>query len=427
MGNSNSLLDDTKILDETKPVGFYIKNWALNNYQINPEMVKKSSDKSIFKNLLKKRACCTGQATIGIDLPYITETSKISIKNIQVQIFEDTNLITDDLCTMVYKEIPSTILKSFKYTNEREKANRTSNSDACTTLYDTHTYSLSKQLQENRKQYLPNLYESAYGPSTNKDDTTNPFRDLNCINSVYELYPDKFQAPSMSIQAIAQTNDARCNNLGQIAWKVADEAIKGPICVNTINVGGGISSSDGADLKLNQSCSASSTTNVNTQNNTVTAPTAPVTSQPAATTQPATTTQPAPATSQPAATTSSTSTTSSKPAPVTTQPAATTSSTSTTSSKPAPVTTQPAPVTTQPAPVTTQPAPNSIYNQPVPSTTTTNVSSKPAPSTTLNQQSIQTTEETSTIINYKLYIAIGFYLYFICIIFLIIVFLINKK
>jgi hypothetical protein len=74
----------------------------------------------------------------------------------------------------------------------------------------------------------------------------------------------------MSIQALTQTNDARCNNLGQIAWKVADEAIKGPICVNTINVGGGISSSDGADLKLNQSCSASSTTNTNVQNNTVT-------------------------------------------------------------------------------------------------------------------------------------------------------------
>ncbi len=394
MGNK-LLHPTTKILDENKPLNFYIKNWALQNYQINPKMAQ--TDKIFFKDILKKRACCTGQPTIGIDLPYyIDETKGIGISNVKLKIFENSDAITTEQCTFITDE--DNKQENFKYTSEPGKTNTTSNSDACKMLYRDSTYSLSKQLQENRKQYLPNLYESAYGPSTNKDDTTNPFRDLNCINSVYKLYPTKFSSPGMTDDQLAQSNDPRCSNSGKEAWKETDAQIKGPICVNVINVGGGISSSDGADLKLNQSCSASSTTNTNTQNNTVTAP---VTSQPApVTTQPATTTtQPAPVTTQPATTT--------------TQQATTTTQQATTTSQPATTTSQPAPVTTQQAPVTTQP--------------TTSTSSKPAPSTTLNQQSIQTTEETSTIINYKLYIAIGFYLYFICIIFLIIVFLINKK
>ncbi len=390
MGNK-LLHPTTKILDENKPLNFYIKNWALQNYQINPKMAQ--TDKIFFKDILKKRACCTGQPTIGIDLPYyIDETKGIGISNVKLKIFENSDAITTEQCTFITDEYNKQ--EEFKYTSKPGDTNTTSYKGGCKMLYRDSTYSLSKQLQENRKQYLPNLYESAYGPSTNKDDTTNPFRDLNCINSVYKLYPTKFSSPGMTDDQLAQSNDPRCSNSGQQAWKETNAQITGPICVNVMNVGGSISSSDGADLKLNQSCSASSTTNTNTQNNTVTAPPAPVTSQPATTT-----TQPAPVTTQ--------------PAPVTTQPTTTT--------------TQPAPVTTQPTTSTSsKPAPNTIYNQPVPSTTT-NVSSKPAPSTTLNQQSIQTTEETSTIINYKLYIAIGFYLYFICIIFLIIVFLINKK
>jgi len=274
MGNT-LLNSNTKILDERKPVGFYIKNWALKNYQINPKMA--SNDKMFFKDVLKKRACCTGQSIIGIDLPYYIEnTKKIGISNVKLKIFENSDAITTENCTFVIDEYDTR--DYFKYTSAPNLSITTSNSNACKLLYKDSNNSLRNQLQQNRKQYLPSLYETAYGPNSNKDDNTNPFSDLNCINSVYELYPDKFQAPSMSIQALAQTNDARCNNLGQIAWKVADEAIKGPICVNTINVGGGISSSDGADLKLNQSCSASSTTN--TQNTTVAAPPPPVAPKP---------------------------------------------------------------------------------------------------------------------------------------------------
>ncbi len=415
MGNK-LLHPTTKILDENKPLNFYIKNWALQNYQINPKMAQ--TDKIFFKDILKKRACCTGQPTIGIDLPYyIDETKGIGISNVKLKIFENIDAITTEQCKFITDQYNKQ--EEFKYTSKPGDTNTTSYSDACKMLYRDSTYSLSKQLQENRKQYLPNLYESAYGPSTNKDDTTNPFRDLNCINSVYKLYPTKFSSPGMTDDQLAQSNDPRCSNSGKEAWKETDAQIKGPICVNVMNVGGGISSSDGADLKLNQSCSASSTTNTNTQNNTVTAP---VTSQPApVTTQPATTTtQPAPVTTQPATTTTQQATTTTQQATTTSQPATTTTQQATTTTQQATTTSQPATTTSQPAPVTTQQAP--VTTQP-----TTSTSSKPAPSTTLNQQSIQTTEETSTIINYKLYIAIGFYLYFICIIFLIIVFLINKK
>jgi hypothetical protein len=391
MGNSTSLLDDTRILDETKPVGFYIKNWALNNYQINPEMVKKSNDKAIFKNLLKKRACCTGQSTIGIDLPFINDIKKIGIKNVEVQIFEDTNLITDDICTMVFKEIPSPILKNFKYTSKREDSKRSSNSDACKMLYVGHTYSLSKQLQENRKQYLPSLYQSAYGPYSNKDNA-NPFKDLNCINSVYQLSYDNLKATDsttpLSAQTLAQTNDPRCNNNGQIAWKYADESIEGPICVNTMNITGAVTSSDGAELKLNQGCTANVQNNSNVQNNTVTPapePTTPAVSTPAPNTAPAVSI-PAPAVSIPAPAVS-------KPAP--------------TVSKPAPAVSKPAPAVTIPAPAVSKPAP----------TVTIPAVSKPAP----------VTSTTSSILDYKIYIAAGGCLYCICIIFLIIIFLINKK
>ena len=377
----NTLLNtNTKILDEKKPVGLYVRNWALNNYQINPKMASK--DNIFFKDILKKRACCTGQSIIGIDLPYhIANTNKIGISNVKLKIFNNSDEITNENCTFITDQYNTK--DNFKYTSLPNASITTSNSSSCKLLYKDSDNSLRNQLLENRKQYLPSLYETAYGPNSNKDDNTNPFSDLNCISSVYELYPDKFQAPSMSIQALTQTNDARCNNLGQIAWKVADEAIKGPICVNTINVGGGISSSDGADLKLNQSCSASSTTNTNVQNNTV-APPAQQTPAPV----PAPVSKPAP---EPAPV--------SKPEPV---------------SKPAP---EPAPApepTPEPAPA---PAP-----EPTPEPAQqTQALVTPDPS----QQT--TTITTTRTVDYKLYVAAGGCLYCVCIIFVILLLVMNKK
>jgi hypothetical protein len=388
MGNT-LLHPNTKILDEKKPVGAYIKNWALNNYQINPQMA--SIDKIFFKDLLKKRACCTGQSIIGIDLPYYIENTKnIGISNVKLKIFDNSDAITNENCTFITDEYNTK--ENFKYTSEPNKSVTTSNSNACKLLYKNSNNSLSRQLQENRKKYLPSLYESAYGPNSNKDDNTNPFSDLNCINSVYELYPDKFQAPSMSIQGIAQTNDARCNNLGQIAWKVADEAIKGPICVNTINVGGGISSSDGADLKLNQSCSASSTTNTNTQNNTVAPP--PVTQAPVPQAAPPPVTQaPVPPPPTPAPTPQA------APTPAPTPP--------------------PTPAPTPPEPV---PEPAQQTQAPVPEPEPEQQTQAPVPA----QQTSEVTTTTTTT-NYKLYIAAGGCLYCVCIILLILLFLMNKK
>lgn len=272
MGNIISTADGE--LDTSTDLGRFIKDYALNEIAIDARQVSNPTEYldvnkrtllPISKNLLKKRACCTGQTKIPISLPAIDPvTKKLESVTILIPVFDKESDINDANCTLPYRNNEN---RNYKFTNNSTMFVE-SNSDACAELYEQQLCPAVRNIRnKNFKDRNSKLYGQYPDKVTGNFKTNNAFVDCNCENSFYKNLTPTEQAaiksniPMVSPDTMAQTLDIRCNSFPQITWKRGDVRAKN-LCVNTV-VAGAISASDQANLGIKQSCSTSSTETTN--------------------------------------------------------------------------------------------------------------------------------------------------------------------
>jgi hypothetical protein len=265
----NIISTDNGTLDTSTDLGKFIRDYALNDYALDARQVEDPTTfldvnnrilKPIAKNMLKKRACCTGQLKMGIPLPAIDPaTFMLESVNVDIPIFEKDNDINQQTCTLPYRPGEN---RNYKYTTN-DTSYIQSKDDSCTELYEQQ---LCPSVRNIRDKNYTARFDKLYGPYEDKAigsfKKQNAFKDCNCENSFYknlsatELSSLNVSQPQVSTDVMAQTLDLRCNLLPLEAWKKTDSRMKN-LCVNSISTGN-ISAKDQANLSLNQSCSTNS-------------------------------------------------------------------------------------------------------------------------------------------------------------------------
>jgi hypothetical protein len=253
----------------------YIYNWALNSYKID--------DRNMYsKDVLKKRACCTGNSIIGLEFPS----------------YVDKNIITTNVRFEVFKNDPKSDECKFIYDNNNNIGSffrpydiqTNSNTESCKKFYATNKNSFCSYILNNRRLNTKfklsdnpsSLDETIYGSLINKDLNNiidnNAYVDCNCQNAPAVLYNYSTQyktntGNALSNDEIAHNTDNSCKQAisGTKAYIVQD-MISNQLCINVATVGN-ITVKEGAsnnNFKIQQSCNQSSTTNTNTNTDTKT-------------------------------------------------------------------------------------------------------------------------------------------------------------
>jgi hypothetical protein len=106
MGNTVSELGSIK---QDTVLGNYIKDWALNDYNPDP------NNSNLYKYSLKKRACCTKQREMPISLPDV-ENNKIILTSVNIPVFKNDAEINSTNCEIIVGT-NATDTKDFTYTN----------------------------------------------------------------------------------------------------------------------------------------------------------------------------------------------------------------------------------------------------------------------------------------------------------------------
>ena len=305
----------------------YIHNWAINEYSVHPE-----AKGNLYKNILKKRACCLRKVKSAIGLPGINTKGNIEQYKVNIRIFADEKDITDGGCSNlgVVTDSDSSYLGQINRTDLPAK-------ETCQTFFPL----FCNYVRENRSNYLNKYTDQLYGPNPDDDATgstgnVNSFVDCNCENSMLKIYAAIYKPEAASIPKYVQTADPRCNSSKSDCYIKQEESYK-DLCINIATVGDvSFVNAANANLKLNQTCNINTGT-VGTAAPAVTTPvvTTPVVTTPAVTTPavttPALTTKPVTtAVTTPALTTKPVSTSTIPTAPaVTTKPAVPSSAVST--------------------------------------------------------------------------------------------------
>ncbi len=241
MGNSITKQDDAEINDDNI-LGKYIKKWAEEDYNPFPK-----TNKTIYKNSLKKRACCTKQKSVPISLPDV-ENNKIILSAVSIPIFSDIKEITEENCTFDRKQ--------FKYTaDDNGSVIAGSNANGCADLYGGLCDKIIEDRQRNKNYSQYNQYYSVYGDDVKGDAYTkiNPYVDCNCKNSILVQESSNFKfKTSFDVDTLAQSNDPRCSGQPGATYKTAIKKI-GNVCIQNMGTGN-ISAEQQADLKLSQTC-----------------------------------------------------------------------------------------------------------------------------------------------------------------------------
>jgi len=290
----NTIVKDDLLLNTDTDLGKFIQNWALNNYTIHPEA---KGDK--FKDSLKKRACCTWSPTVGIGIAGVndlTKPTKIDQYRVNIAPFngdngkpsKSPNVINSSNCKLDDDTGPA---QNFYQDNADKKF--INSQAACANFYKKSTSGASKPegfadyvlrnrsnddtfplntRDVNLKTDTSKLYSTPLGnqilgltPDLGSDSVQgnnggklNPYPDVNCINSVYQVHSALFkdaQGNQIDPQKLAQTNDSKCTLNSTIAWKGTDSSVSS-ICFNMLSVGGNISAADAGAVDLKQSCNA---------------------------------------------------------------------------------------------------------------------------------------------------------------------------
>ena len=256
IANNNGEMHDL-VLNE------FIQKWALNEYNNNLSIDNISNIR--FKNLLKKRACCTKQTRVPIAIPSInTNTGKIEYSSVFIPVFSSVKDITPEACTFEPTIINGVQENKIYY--HKDNFGFIISDVNCEPIYK----GLCEKVKTDRSIYN-NVIEKIYGPYPDTKDVTdksdinkeNQYIDCNCKNSIYfsDIINVSANSQNVNPDSLAQTLDTRCAlNLSK-TYKLSDNRIQ-DLCLNTINVGGSISPEDAAAVGFNQTCSK---TNINNE------------------------------------------------------------------------------------------------------------------------------------------------------------------
>ncbi len=243
MGNT---LSDTGSLRTDTILGQYVNQWALNDYNPNPT----AEAQNLFKQSLKKRACCTGQKEIQISLPDVNEDDVI-ISSLGVKVFNKDEDINIENCNLISKN--SGEKEQYKFT-EKKGGLVLADNNSCKTFYGQLCQNaindrVDPELTKSQKYY------SVYGDQIDGENYTkqNPYIDCNCENSFFVKDRDLFQQNQYDVQTLAQSNDIRCSGPSHKTFKQVDKKV-GNICINMARVGA-VSQSDASSLNIGQNCS----------------------------------------------------------------------------------------------------------------------------------------------------------------------------
>ena len=295
MGNiivkSNSLT-----LNTDTELGKFIYQWALNDYTIHPHASLNFPKK--FKDILKKRACCTYKPTVSIGIAGIDDKNTVNANKILQYKIDIAPFLGDDglpsasgdvinakNCTINDDTGPN---QSFLDNDTKNKTANVNSTQACKTFYDkgdNNEPGFGQYVLRNRtnndefppdltgikivtdpnKLYTHPLGDQINGLTPNASDPgiqgnnngqLNPYSDCNCVNSIYAVHKELFLSANGSApnpEMLAQTNDGKCTKTNS-AWKGQNASDGTKICFNLANTGN-ISADDSGNVKLTQSCS----------------------------------------------------------------------------------------------------------------------------------------------------------------------------
>lgn len=295
----NTIVKSDLSLNTDTELGKFIQTWALNNYTIHPEASKNYPDK--FKDSLKKRACCSYTATVGIGIAGVNgdlkpnSASKILQYKVNINPFYGSDgkpikvadqVINDENCK--FKMDESANKTSFFDSDPNQRSTKYNGSQGCRLFYeknpDNNAPGFAQYVLRNRsnddsdptqpsnknkslKTDSTKLYKSPLGdqitgltPDIWDADGTNggvlnPYVDCNCVNSVYVVHSQLFKDTTgnqISPSTLAQTNDGKCTLAATAAWKPQkDKAEK--ICFNLISTAN-ITATDSGNVNMSQSC-----------------------------------------------------------------------------------------------------------------------------------------------------------------------------
>jgi hypothetical protein len=229
----------------------YIKNWAMSDYSVHPDI---NMSKPVNQQQLKKRACCTQQTDVAIGLPAFDKNGKfVPVMPVNIPIFNRPEDANDANCNLPYDDDGTS--KSYKMIYDK-------NMEAQPTCKNIMT-NICNYVKENRKNYTV-AGERLYGSLTSdRDDQSsdlplyNPYYDCNCINSVAKdpKFKTFFSGDSeLDKETNAQNLDKRCSGMRPQSWRPKNLE-KESMCINNVNIiNSNVDLSDQASLNLNQSC-----------------------------------------------------------------------------------------------------------------------------------------------------------------------------
>jgi hypothetical protein len=242
------------------PLGKFIKDWAINNFVIHPDF----QNQDLHKFTLKKRACCTNntQPTIGVmDVNPDPKDNKMYQYAVGIPVFEDRSDIKRENCMLPYAGDKD---DNFMY-DSYDSNQVLSSKHTCADFYENR---FCPMVRRNRSYYKLNLKDpklslaqmaSLYGvnPDKARDNRVNAYVDCNCENSFFKSTLGTVQTNNRaSPDQMAQTLDSRCNQNLDKAWRKSHNIINN-LCINSINVQGGITADNGGQIAIQQQCSVS--------------------------------------------------------------------------------------------------------------------------------------------------------------------------
>jgi len=249
----NSIIIPNQIVNEKKDgtLSDFINQWALENYTYHQQ------NNPMYKELLKKRACCLNQPIIPISLPYTTidntktvDKTIIEYKNIPIIVFANTDDITTDNCKgkFLEKDIYRT------YMHQMTNEGFVKSQDRCTDLYPD----FCAKIKDDRSKVYDDIVLKLYG---SLEDTNNAFIDCNCENSFYNKIKIETNQVSSEISgiALAQTIDTRCSSNLSKTYQEAINKITS-LCFNKIELNNDIIESiNKGEINIIQNCSQNDT------------------------------------------------------------------------------------------------------------------------------------------------------------------------
>jgi hypothetical protein len=254
IANPNGEMHDIKL-------NKYIQEWALNDY--NNGLSIDNISKVRFKNLLKKRACCTKQTRIPIAIPSVNNNGEIEYSSVFIQVFPSIKDITPEACT--FEPVIINGIERNKIYYHKDSNGFIISDINCDPIYR----GLCDKVKKDRSRYNGDI-ERLYGPYPDSkvekigetNNKENQYIDCNCKNSIYFTDIINVSANSQNINpdSLAQTLDSRCALNLASTFKLSDNRIQ-DLCLNTINIAGNITPEDQSKIGLNQTCSKSNTIN----------------------------------------------------------------------------------------------------------------------------------------------------------------------